>query len=126
MAVRPVRPVPASDPVVELLRELVDLQRKTLAAIEQSRRPLHDKPITNLLPVLAAAVVDKAFSAREVMQHAALVDDSLRDALAAAGLSNARQLGRWLRSVENQTIAGVVLTRIGLDRDGVVWRVSRV
>jgi hypothetical protein len=60
------------------------------------------------------------------MQHAALVDSALRVALDAAGLSSARKLGKWLRSVEGQPYAGVQLDRIGADNQGVIWRVLRV
>jgi hypothetical protein len=79
-----------------------------------------------LLPVLAASVEDKAFSTREVMERAALLDVALRDALAAAGLSNPRQLGKWLRTLEGRQLVGVRLERIGTDHDGIVWRVWRV
>jgi len=79
-----------------------------------------------LLPVLAATVEDLAFSTREVMERAALFDVELRAALAAAGLINARKLGKWLRTIEGRTIAGLRLERIGVDRDGIIWRVLRV
>jgi hypothetical protein len=113
-------------PAVELLRELVALQRQILAALERQQRPDANSKHVWILPALAVAVADRAFSAREVMQHAALADGELRAALDGAGLSNGRKLGKFLKGVEGQTIAGIRLERIGIDRDGVIWRVWRV
>ena len=75
---------------------------------------------------MAAAVADRAFSGRELIQHAALVDGELRAALDVAGLNTARRLGKFFKMIEGQTIAGVRLERIGVDRDGLIWRVWRV
>jgi hypothetical protein len=94
--------------------------------LERDRRPVARATIDTVLPLLSAVVGERAFSAKEVMAHAGLVDEDLRTALDAAGLSTARRLGKWLRSIEHQTIAGARLERIGLDRDGVVWRVWRI
>jgi hypothetical protein len=112
-----------------LLSILAAIKENTAAVRELSLRkepPDVGKFHEALLPVLAAAVEAKAFSAREVMERAALLDVALRAALAAAGLDNPRQLGKWLRTVEGRQLAGVRLERIGTDHDGIVWRVWRV
>jgi hypothetical protein len=110
----------------DLLRELISEVQGLRADLNRGRAPSVDSLSDALLPVLAASVADKAFSAREVIQHAALVDGLLRAALAAAGLVNARKLGKWLRAIEGRALAGLRLERIGLDRDGIIWRVWRV
>jgi hypothetical protein len=110
-------------PVEALLRELiaeVKGLRADLARTSGRRRP--EIPDA-LLPILAQAVFDKAFTATEVIRHASTVDAPLRAALDGAGLSNARQLGKWFRAIEGRVIVGARLTRIGTERDGVVWRV---
>ena len=106
-----------------MLRALVAEVRGLRADLARDRRPSH---LTHeaLLPVLARAVKDNAFSAREVMQHAALVDGDLRAALHAADLRSARQLGKWFRTIEGQTLTGLRLDRLGADNQGVIWRVS--
>jgi hypothetical protein len=115
-----------TDTIVTLLRELVGGQQRIIALLERdrpARQPAHDDA---LMLALGAAVADRAFSARELTQHAALVDGDLRAALDAAGLVSARRLGKFFRTIEGQTIAGLRLDRIGTDNQGVIWRVSRV
>jgi hypothetical protein len=77
-----------------------------------------------LLIAIAAAVADRAFSAAEVMAHA-VYDEPLQRALAAAGISNARRLGKLFRRFEGSDIAGLQLQRIGSDYQGIIWRVAR-
>jgi hypothetical protein len=117
------------DTTEALLRELVEEVRGLRAdlARERGRSPARDASVEALLPVLAAAVADRAFTSREVVEHA-VVDGALRAALDKAGVVTGRQLGKWLRRAEGRAIAGVRLERIGTDRDGVIWRVrvSRV
>ncbi len=78
-----------------------------------------------LLLAVAEFVEETAFSVAEVIAHAALVGP-LREALDAAGATNGRKLGKLFRRLEGGPVAGVRLVRIGVDRDGLVWRVSRV
>jgi hypothetical protein len=98
--------------------------RAIRAALEPDRRPAQTRDDDALMLALATAVADRAFSAREVWQHALLVDRELRAALGT--VSNARGLGKLFRQLEGRQLAGVRLARIGVDRDGVIWRVSRV
>jgi hypothetical protein len=118
-----------SDSVEALLRELVAGQREIIALLSNVP-PAHILPPASrdnrVFLALTASVDDKAFSARELRERADLLDGELRAALAAAGLVNGRKIGKYLRSVEGQTIAGLRLERIGTDHDGIVWRVWRV
>ena len=94
---------------VTLIRELVS-EVRGLAKITPNRPVTRFE--TQLVPVLAATVQHRAFSAREVAAHAA-VDLALRSALEEAGFVdeegriNARQLGKWLRRVDGLEISGV-------------------
>jgi hypothetical protein len=55
------------------------------------------------------------------MIHAG-VDHRLAAQLAAAGISNARQLGHYLRRAERRPLGPVRIERIGDERDGAIWR----
>ena len=124
-ATRLVSPARTPDMIVSLLSELVAEVRGLRADLARDRRPAaHAADHVAFMLALGAAVADRAFSAREVNQHAALVDGALRAALAAAGLVNARRIGKFFRTIEGQTIGGLRLDRIGSDSEGVVWRVS--
>ena len=125
MRAAPVSPARPPDTIVSLLSELVAEVRGLRADLTRDRRPAaHAADHVAFMLALGAAVADRAFSAREVNQHAALVDGALRAALAGAGLVNARRIGKFFRTIEGQTIAGLRLDRIGSDSEGVVWRVS--
>jgi hypothetical protein len=88
-------------------------------ALTRDRRPAATSRDDDGLKLsLAAAVAGRAFSAREVIQHAAAVDGPLRAALDTAGLANARQLGKWLRSIEGRETGGLRLDRLGVDKSG--------
>jgi hypothetical protein len=68
--------------------------------------------------VLAAGT---SFSTKELMKHSEY-DDVLGAALAAADVSNARQIGWLLKRCEGAVIEGrLKLGRDGEDKDGVVW-----
>jgi hypothetical protein len=111
--------------VLDLLQQLVSEVRGLREDMRVRSGKFADPPNhVPLMLTIAATVADRAFSAREVNQHAALVDGALRAALAAAGLVNARRIGKFFRTIEGQTIAGLRLDRIGTDNEGVVWRVS--
>ena len=118
--------VVAPDPIESLLRELITEVQGLRADLVHERERHHKKSAADLVLTLAASVENKAFSTREVIAHATRVEGDLSAALEVAGLSNPRQLGKWLRTIEGRTIAGVRLERIGIDRDGIIWRVWRV
>ena len=108
--------------VCALLRELVTELRGLRSDVATSRqRPSR----TALVPIIAATVQDRAFSSTELLRHAD-VDASLRAALAAAHITTARQLGKVLHTLEGRVFQGWRLERIGVERDGIVWRVFQV
>ncbi len=89
-------------------------------ALERRSRP-RDEDDIRVLMALVDVVGPRRFSAAEVMAHA-LVAPALRDALAAADCDNPISLGRLLGRVEGREINGVMLLRVGEDRQGVVWK----
>jgi hypothetical protein len=85
---------------------------------EELRAARRAEPIAAvLLPVLASVAGSRCFTAREVIAHAN-VEPSLRDAL---GVSSARRLGKYFRSIEGRKVNGFQLERIGAERDGLLW-----
>jgi len=76
---------------------------------------------TALLTIVAAKVGADTFSARELWDHAEY-DHILGSALAAADVSNARQIGWLLARCEGSLIEDhLKLGRDGEDSSGVVW-----
>ena len=110
--------------LIEALRDLIVEVRDLRADLRNQYRPRPTGRETALVR-LAAAVGDRAFSAREAIQHAELLDRELAAAFTVAGLTSARQLGVFFHYIEGQTIAGLRLERLGQDRDGAIWRVFR-
>lgn len=114
---------------VELRAEL-QVTRAELAALaarvaelEASRRAAADVDGAQLLRAIAGAVHDNVFSAREVFRHGGVgADESLRQVLAAAGIRSPKQLGKRFRKLEGRACSGLQLARLGVDRDGVIWR----
>jgi hypothetical protein len=76
-----------------------------------------------LVATIAAAVGDRAFSARELVAHARVVGGPV--AVALGGLS-ARRLGKKLRKLAGQEFDGLVVEHLGADRDGAIWVVRVV
>ena len=109
-------------PVEALLRELVDLQRQILAALEQRQRPtqLTREEEARFVLVVALAVRGRAFNAAELLAHGR-VDADLRQAL--GGLTS-RQIGKRLRTLADRDIGGLIVRRIKRDDAGTVWTVS--
>jgi len=96
----PVRPRPVS-----LASRLAQL-RAEVAALEEQQR-------AEIVAAVALFVGPGCtFSAREVWEHR-IVSPPLSNALADAGIRNARQLGKKLRALG--------FDRIGVDERGVVW-----
>ena len=69
---------------------------------------------------IAEAISDRPFTSAHVMAHAG-ADPALRDALEAADLMSARELGAVCRRLEGITVRGLRLERMGDTRDGVLW-----
>jgi hypothetical protein len=124
--VTPARPQPvvptAANERLDRLEHKLDLILRLL----DRGHSVRDRAGELLLPAVAEAVSDRAFSAAEVIRHAEVVGCSLRAALEAAGASNGRKLGKLFRELEGCEIDGLQLVRIGAERDGLVWRVLRV
>jgi hypothetical protein len=102
---------------IAVLARLAALERR-VAALESSRGT--NRAGVELVPVIAAAVGERAFSAAELVAHSA-VDPDLRAALAAANLTSPRRLGWALRRLDGRVIHGLRLAQIGSDRAGRVW-----
>jgi hypothetical protein len=105
----------------ELLRAILDELRGLRADLRRTRQRPHR---ASLLSVVAVAVTDRAFNAHELLLHAER-DPALRLALDAAQIGSPKQLGHVLRTLERHPSEGWCLRRIGLDRDGIIWRVFR-
>jgi hypothetical protein len=78
-----------------------------------------------LLPATFHAADNALFNVGELYRHARLpLADELRAALAPVG--GARSLGKLLRRAVGVPVGGFVVERVGADRAGALWRVSRV
>jgi hypothetical protein len=117
------RPQPR-DALLEVMRELVAEVKGLRADLAARRGPTPDAQDEELLRVIAEHVEHRVFSAAELVAHAALESAvQLREVLRGR---NARKLGRVLMRLEGRALNGLVLYRNGEDRNGLVWRVSRV
>lgn len=108
--------------VEALLLEILGELRAIRAAIAPGPHAPLEPGAEALVLAISAHAGDLLFCARELVEHS-----RLRAAIVAAvGELNSRRLGRLLRRLEGREIAGVRIERVGEDRDGVAWRVSRV
>lgn len=113
------------DVIAELLHEVIleqARQREQLERILQvlggGARSAH----VALLVAIAETVGDRTFTGTQLFAHARVSPD-LEDALEAADITNARELGWLCRRLEGTALPGVRLERGGESRAGVVWRV---
>ncbi|MFO1196584.1 MAG: hypothetical protein U1E86_06375 [Burkholderiaceae bacterium] len=115
--------------IVGLLRRIAD-DLAVLRAHAEFRSPggADDAAAASFVRETRIHVEDRAFSAIELAEHALLpASRALREAVEqAAGSLEARRIGRALARVEGRPIDGLRVERIGTDRDGIIWRVSRV
>jgi hypothetical protein len=72
-----------------------------------------------LLHVLAATARGLSFTAAGMWRRRA-VDPTLAEALLAADITSARQLGKLLRRLTGHTVDGWCLRRVGTNREGAV------
>jgi hypothetical protein len=109
----------------ELLRRVLDEQtrqaallRLILASLERGRGvlPIH----VALLVAIAEAIGGRAFTGAQLLAHAQ-TSPHLRDALEAAGITNAREFGWLARRLESSVVPGIRLQRLGGARDGLRW-----
>lgn len=101
-----------------LLGELAEL-RKRVEALEARHVRRDDRVV---LIAIGESVRGRVFSAAELFTHATN-DPTLADAL--RGLT-AKRLGKYLRTLANRPLAGLMLQRVGRDRDGSIWAVQVV
>lgn len=120
-------PLPARRPAdeVEELRAEVGELRQRLELLE-ARRPQVDDRTLAMLGVLAASVGIAAFSGTEAYRHARVIGGEVDEALDAAGIRSARQLGKRLQKALGVIVGDLQLQRIGRDRQGAIWAFVRV
>jgi hypothetical protein len=116
--------------LVELLVEIRDDQRRLLRLFEEARPrvvPKGDPRAGELVLAIEATACGRAFTSTELIVAASLPEAAaLRDAIVATvARLNARALGKLLRRIEGCDFDGLSVQRIGDDRGGVLWRVSR-
>lgn len=127
----------SSDEVVELMRimvaqndaiivKLAALPAAIAAAIEQRRTPRRLSPadeeaLAAFLPIVTATVGSRAFTVRELTEHARL-STQLQNALSAIG--RPRRIGRLLRRSERIAIEGLRVHCVGKDAWGLLWMVK--
>jgi len=118
---------PTDEPeALALLRQILE----RLVAIEARlavRKPEISAADAELVRRIAEAVGARTFSGWEVVDHARLPGAAdLRAAVVAAiGSENSQRLGKRLQRVEGQDVGGLRVVRVGVDRDGVLWRIAR-
>lgn len=121
--------LPATDPVVVLLQELLARQAKQDERLERIERLLdrgrgaRDAQDIALLVAVVESIGDRAFTSSELMAHTE-ADSSLSAALLAADVTTTRELGHLFRRLEGIPLGGFRLERVGDQRAGVAWRVQ--
>lgn len=104
----------------EVVRRLDRIER-LLEALLERRNPTADDD-RRFLAAIAAAVRGRAFSARELVNHATGDDeDELRAVLAGA---TPKRIGKRLHRLAGQDLGGLMLRRVDRDKDGTIWRVQ--
>jgi len=97
-----------------------DLARQGLAAPQPRGANLQD-----LIDAIAFAVGDRLFTAGELASFAATVPpERLRDVLHAAGGTNPRKIGKLLHRMSKQEFVGWRVSRMAIERGGIVWKVE--
>lgn len=115
-----------ADDVTALLRELVDVNRRMLAALEQQRRPIvplsrGDRAVlAKMLPAIAGVYGSETFSARDLSE-----DDRPAVRLVVKGRS-VKQIGKLLSRADGIGMGGLMLQRQGLEFQVTTWRIVAV
>jgi hypothetical protein len=104
--------------------DVLDAKIETLLTVirEDSHRRQARPMRVGLVPAIAAAVHDTAFTVAELYRHAE-IDHGLAAAIEAAQFPNAQAFGKFLQRLEGQAIDGWRLERIGVEDHAAVWRV---
>jgi hypothetical protein len=115
-------------PVLRLLTVLVEeqtRQRETLAQILrllERGRGARDAGDVELVRVIAAVSGGLPITAAALWRRRAAGDAVLADALATCDIENPKQLGKLLKRLGDQNVGGLSLDRVGVNREGTVWR----
>ncbi len=109
----------------QLLIEIRDELRALRVAI-QGRQSAPDAASVDFVRAVHLAVAGRVFTSGDLAAHAALpAAGALRGAiLGVCRAVGARPIGRALRRLEGHDIDGYCVERIGVERDGIVWRVA--
>jgi hypothetical protein len=112
-----------TDEGLELLREIRDEVRGLRADLAPRWRTPTRADLGEHLRAIAAVVGGRIFSVAELLEHAAIPEgEALRAAIVAlVGSTNGKRLGKFLRRIEGEEIAGLRVERVGEDRLGAAW-----
>jgi hypothetical protein len=121
--ITPIRPAAAADPIETLLTQILDVNRRMLAALEQPRQV---SPMTRadrarlaaILPAIAGALGSEPFASRDLKADDAA--PALRVVL--KGLT-VKSIGRLLARAEGIPIGGLLVERCGVEINVTLWRV---
>ena len=126
----------ASPPaVLTLLAELVAAVLAQSAEIRGLRADLAagrgapnagSEAMANLLREIVAYCGDQAFSTSALTAHAEGAPALSAAIIGAAGILNARAVGKVLKKWEGVDVGGLQVQRLGLDAAGVIWKVVEV
>lgn len=109
-------PVTTSQLLEELLAEVRGLRADLCELRRKSEPPV--KP-GDLITAIAECVGDSEFTTTDLVHHARYAEP-MREKL--SGMSP-KKIGRLFRKIEGQDFDGLCISRIGDDRDGVLWRI---
>ena len=101
-------------------------QRETLATILrllERGRGARDQADVALLLAVAESISTRPFTSGQLVAHAD-ADPALREALTAADVTSAQQLGCLCRRIQGVALAGFRLVRVGDQRAGIQWQVQ--
>lgn len=112
--------------VTELLADVVAEQARqremlaTILRLLERGRGARDAADMALLEAVAEATRDHQFTSAHLLEHVA-ADPALRDALEAADITSARELGAVFRRLQGIAMRGFRLDRVGDTREGILW-----
>ena len=108
--------------VVDLLRELLDVLRQILAAVEQRRHSPLTRPdrtkLAEILPAIVGTLGSERFASRDLVADDAA--PTLR--LVFRGVT-VKSIGRLLARAEGIPINGLIVERCGIEINVTLWRI---
>ena len=126
-------PMPGTAAVLQLLAELVAAVQAQSAEIRGLRADLvasrsapnaGSEAMANLLREIVTYCGDSAFSTSALTAHAEGAPALSAAIIGAAGILNARAVGKQLKRWEGVDVGGLQVQRLGLDAAGVIWKVN--